>query len=365
MSLQETVEFVQRHFGDNRGVPNLPNVRPPLPPWLEGRIEAALPIEQGDRLVTEGTPAEDAMPSEAGDGASVEDLFAYYLPFHFYKKGWGAYIRAYGIERLARLLTASGPLTVPSVLFGFRLLLEHERLHFLAELAASRLEVASGLPSYGSYFRDRSAAIHEEALANAHAFSRSKRGVSAALVQAAYSWMANQGPGYRDFPRWLGSHLPIGKRDAAAFMLAPIRSVSLPSTPPRGSVSRASGRTHSSPGAHPPLPAGPAEFLFLEPRRLWPPTYLVVDRPVPWLRVVRPFPKVFGLQVLVHTNDHKPPHIHIRVLRRRQETKYEWPVLRPLRGNPPLSRSDEKSLRAYVSAMLEEIEAKVKSVSWM
>ena len=350
MSLRETIDFAQTHFGNNQGVPDLPNVRPRLPVWLEGRIDEAVRIEDNDQPAIEGTVSEEATPSEATDGTSVEDLFAYYLPFHFYKTRWGTYIRAYGIERLAHLLTNPAPITPSSVFFAFRLLLEHERLHFLAELAASRIEVAVGLPSYQPYFGDRSAALHEEAIANAYALSSGKRGVSAPLVQAAHFWMSKQGAGYRDFHQWIGRRLAIGKRKTAEFMLnkrAQLRP----------------GRAHESRGRSLP-PTGPAEFLFQAPSRPNPPTYLIVDAPVPWLRVVRPFPKFLGLQVLVHTNDHKPPHIHIHVLQHKRETRYKWPDLHPLPGDLALSRSDEKSLRVYVQRYEKEIDAKVKGVPW-
>lgn len=320
-------------------------MRPRLPPWLEGRIEGAVPIENGDWPVLEGTPAETVGPADPGGGTSVEELFAYYLPFHFYTTGWGTYIRAFGLDRLARILAAPGLMNGSSLLFCFRLLIEHERLHFLAELAASRLEVASGLPSYRSYFGDRNAATHEEALANAQAFTASKRGIPAPLAQVASSWMSNQGPGYRDFFRWLGYDLAAGKREAASFMVHPVRS------------------PNSIPPTHYP-PDWPGEFLFEERRKLHPPTYLVVDQSVPWLRIARPFPKLHGLQVHVHTNDHKPPHIHIQVLKQGRETRYEWPCLRPLRGDPPLSRADEKGLRAYVDAMRSQIDSKVRGVPW-
>lgn len=52
------------------------------------------------------------------------------------------------------------------------------------------------------------------------------------------------------------------------------------------------------------------------------------------------------------------------MLNRRTETRYEWPALRPLRGDAPLSRADEKKLRAYVATMGSDIDSKVKSVLW-
>ncbi len=87
MSLQETVEFAQAHFGDNRGVPNLPDVRPRVPPWLEEGLEAAVPIAEGDRPVIEGDPAGASAEEGPANGASIDELYAYYLPFHFYRKG--------------------------------------------------------------------------------------------------------------------------------------------------------------------------------------------------------------------------------------------------------------------------------------
>lgn len=359
--LQEIVEFAQTQFGNDSGVPNdMPEGRPRLPPWLEGRIGEGIPVEADDTPVIEDTPGKTTAGIEPRVGVSVEEFFAYYLPFHFYRTSWGIYIRAYGIDRLARLLTVPAPLTPAGVSFAFNLLLEHERLHFLAEIAASKLEVAFCQPSYEPYFRNTEAAFHEEAVANAHTLSSAKRGFANPLVKTASSWMSKQDPGYSDYHQWLGPLLPIGQRKASAVMVDAKPGI------------KVMGRVVGPQGFHllTPRPQNwPGEFLFDERRRMRPPIYLVVDVPVPWLRVVKPFPKQFGLQVLVHTNDHKPPHIHIKSLKGGRETRYEWDMLRgdvvgPLPGDRRLSRSDEKSLHAYVKAFVDEIEAKVKTVPW-
>ncbi len=329
-TLREVIDFAQSKFGNNNGVPSLPEGRPPLPPWLEGRIESAARIEEGDSPVIEGSPDGTTEQEEPREGASLEELFAYYLPFHFYQAGWGIYIRAYGIDGLARLLTSRRPLTPGAVSFAFRLLLEHERLHFLAEVAAAKLEVALRQSSYKEYFPKVKAALHEEAVANAWALSSCKRGVDASLLQAASSWMKTQGPGYCDFREWQGSQLRIGYRRAAESMSNVVPSLVVGQTSNTtfmkvgdDVLTTMVARQPSSVPPIPHTPGWPGEFLFEERRRMHPPIYLVVDIPVPLLRVVRPFPKQFGLQVLVHTNDHKPPHIHINVLKGGRETRYE------------------------------------------
>jgi hypothetical protein len=365
MSLRDTIiDFAQEHFGDNHGLPDDSSaVRPRLPNWIGDRgIEDAVPIEDADQPITEGPVPDDEPLVDTGTGAGESpspDVFAFYLPFHFYEKRWGIYVRAYGIGQLARILTKPKPASSESVNFAFRLLLEHERMHFITELSASKAEVAFGRTSYRFYFVDREMAYHEEALANAHAFSSTRRGASKPLINAAHIWMSGQGPGYCDFHKWVSPDLPKGKREAAEFMLKRPRV-----NPPDGRASLSHGyATSISPGDLGKT-GGPSEFLFEGMGQLKTPIYLVVDKAVPWLRFVRPFPKYAGLQVLVHTNDHKPPHIHVKVLQRRLETRYTWRALRPLQGDPRLPNEYEAKLQRYVDRYQGKIEAKVKSVLW-
>ena len=80
------------------------------------------------------------------------------------------------------------------------------------------------------------------------------------------------------------------------------------------------------------------------------------------MSVLRPFPNAYGMQVVVHTNDHPPPHIHIFIPPGGRETRYKWPELQPLKGDPPLQRSAEKALRRYLDAYGDEIREKLNSV---
>lgn len=76
--------------------------------------------------------------------------------------------------------------------------------------------------------------------------------------------------------------------------------------------------------------------------------------------ILRPFPKAHGLQVLVHTNDHPPAHIHIRA--NGLETRYEWKTLKPLKGDAQLSNSAEKSLQRYLEMHRADIHRKLVKV---
>lgn len=377
MALQDTIKHVQARFGDNLGNPGVVEKRPGVPPWLDHRSERVVPIGEGDWPIIEGEVGAPVGAPVPEPGASVEDFFAYYLPFHFYRNGWGTYLRAVGIFWLARIIAAPSAIDQSSLKFAFRLLIEHERLHFLAELAASRLEVVADRSSYRPYFRNPAAAEHEEALANAQSLALAKRGFPELLIKSATSWMSQQGPGYRDFSKWRGSQLPNGRRFAAQFMVGSIysaaKSLASISNSESGAHVASSSRRISGTSSAPlwlrPTGSGsslgPLEILFEERRRSQPPTYLVLDVPVPCLRVARPFPKCYGLQVCVHTNDHRPPHIHIHVLgRRNRETRYEWPKLRPLPGDRALSQADERRLRKYLDDLGTKIETKIQSIVW-
>lgn len=67
-----------------------------------------------------------------------------------------------------------------------------------------------------------------------------------------------------------------------------------------------------------------------------------------------------GLQALVHTNDHPPPHFHL--LLDDAEVRLEWPRLEPLKGDRRLSRKERKRLDSYLSEYGREIEEKINLV---
>jgi hypothetical protein len=301
--------------------------------------EAPVLVEANNRIEVEGRVRRGPRPTDDG---ITPDTLAYYLPFHFYCTTWGIYVRAEGVWALARRLVL--PKKLPDARFldcAYYLLLNHERLHFFAEYAAARIEVVTAQSCYERYFKDKYAALHEEALANAHALRGLLRGVSPKIVQAASAWMTTQGPGYCEFGNWLPPRFTEGERRAAARM-----------TPAAALTNRLSSAEH------------PAEFLFRNTSSRPVPVYIVLDPSVPWVRVVKPFPKDFGLQVLVYTNDHKPPHIHIECPPGTRRTRYRWPELTPLRGDQALRVNEEKRLRQYVDAYGGAIERKVTTIPW-
>lgn len=335
MSVEDTVRFAQDNFGTSEGLPN-GHERSPVPDWLVGRAENALPIDAHDDIEVESDDVEGGTFSEDDDYPENPgiDSLAYYLPFHFYKSDWGIYIRALGIERLAReLASPKHPVGITAIRSAYHILLEHERVHFFCELAASRIEVITDDATYRPYFQDKSAGEHEEAIANAAALMKS--GTRDSQLRSARIFMERQGPGYRDFDNWTDANFPMGERRAVSNMISTKKGLSRP-----------------------------GEFLF-DISKFRPPMFLVFDMPVPWLRLVKSFPKL-ELQVFVHTNDHKPPHIHVDFLdgSNPRKNRFEWDSLRPLKGTPSRPKRDLESLEAYVEQYRDQIADKIKKVPW-
>ena len=106
-------------------------------------------------------------------------------------------------------------------------------------------------------------------------------------------WMRNQGPGYRDYDSWLSSRSFSGVNKAAVFM-----AEILPEKRPRADSS-----------LHAFLFRGTHLYQTM-------PVIRVIDLAATGVSVLRPFPKEFGVPVLVHSNDHPPRHIHVQVLSR-------------------------------------------------
>ena len=182
------VEFAQGRFGTDAGLPAHAIARAPLPDWMAGAVSEATVLAEGDNPITlEGRVPMPHEPQPAGDGTTAE-VFAYYLPFHFYRTRWGIYIRGAGVWALARRLALPKKLPeVNDLACAYELLLDHERLHFFAEYAASRVEVVTAQACYETYFKDKDAALDEEALANAHALRGLRCQASPYVVQAASS----------------------------------------------------------------------------------------------------------------------------------------------------------------------------------
>jgi hypothetical protein len=333
MSVEDIIQYAQENFGSQDGSP-IGDFRPELPDWLSGRTVNGMQLDPRDEIEIDvggiGVFEGDDYPPNPNI-----DSLAFYLPFHFYKTDWGIYIRALGIRRLADQL-ASRHIGISAVRWAYNVLLEHERMHFICELAASRLEVIEGSSIYGPYFKDGVACQHEEALSNASVFIKKPWGTSNGLIKATHSFMKRQGLGYEDFDKWLDRNFDQGKRTAVSYM----------------------------PFSQSPKIL-PTEFLF-EINKYEPPAHLIIDEPAPWLQVFRRFPKENGLQVYVYTDDHAPPHIHVDFLdgSNKKKNRYEWPTLTPLRDAPNLSTSNRRKLENYVNRYFVEIDAKIARVRW-
>jgi hypothetical protein len=348
MRFDPVIDFAQERFGDDGGFPDDEGAFS-LPEGLAERVAEVIILAENEQQVSiENGAGPVADPEPLPDGTTPDNL-AYYLPFHFYRARWGIYIRASGMWSLAQRLAANRP-DINALNHARIILLEHERLHFMAEYAASRIEVVTAQSSYRPYFSDRIGAPHEEALANAKAIVQLKRYAPSAVVAAANKWMRLQPAGYREFEQWLPPKFIEGQRRAAAFMNPSAATTNL--------------ILSNRPGFNSKYAAHPADFLF----RLVPlkrvPLYFVMDASVSWMRIIKPFPKEFGIQVKVHTNDHKPPHIHIDCPPGTERTRYRWPDLSPLHGYPALASREEKRLGDYLAKYRAEIDNKIQSVPW-
>jgi hypothetical protein len=345
MANDPVIDFAQDLFGSDDEPSG--GGRAPVPAWVAGATAETVTVVSGEVTIrTEGDlplTLDDAPPA-----STHPDDLAYYLPSHFYRDRWGIYVRAAGVWTLARHLSKRP--TLDDLRFAYDALLLHERFHFFAEYAASRLEVVTAASRYREYFRVKHATLHEEATANAHAVSRLPHHGHAHRLASLQDWMLTQPDGYRQFRNALPPRYTTALRDAAAYMFrAPGRNKK---------VVIASVTNKLVHGSH------PAEFLFtaINPRRS--PTFVVLDASVPWLRVTKPFPKQFGLQVHVFPNDHKPPHIHIDCPPGNAFTRYLWPDLKPYPGDARLRKADEKGLQRYLVVHGNAIAKKVGTVPW-
>ncbi len=162
---------------------------------------------------------------ESGEPTEITEYLAWYRPFHFEPQDqWGIYFREMGIFKVARALTplaepSSGWPTLNELLDRAKELLHHhEAFHHVTEVAATSLEFIDAeapagsqggryLPYFYTHYEpwitrfDPERPI-EEALANAYAYSRPKRG----MKKAARRFMRSQPAGYSDFERYLGEH---------------------------------------------------------------------------------------------------------------------------------------------------------------
>jgi hypothetical protein len=340
-----------------------PSPRSEIPEWLRPGDGVLVPAD--GTLVVEG----DALPVQNGQPPAI-DAMAYYLPFHFYTDRWGIYVRGSGIVSVASMLaSATGAnFSLDFANLAHAILLHHERFHFFSEIACSRAELVLGNERYRQYFHDQGATACEEALANAHAFRTALRRQPVAIRQCVEQWMHTQGPGYRDFSRCLAPaawtdwcrtatrrmrNRKAGKNEIVCSthgIACGDSAVYTDRVIVQGTVIFRDGHKILS----------PTEFLYDGLARSVAPLRVVLD--APGVGLLKPFPKYRGLRVLVHINDHPPPHIHVESPPGLSFTRLEWPTLRPLRGDPALSKRQRKDLDSYLSEYRAEIDQKIRQV---
>jgi hypothetical protein len=345
MSLRSLVEFAQEHFGALSKLPDVNSApenlgpadgiklpsRPPVPTWIGQTGERDLPLD-GDHPWRIDGPIDPQQPPPEVETWGA-DALAFWVPFHFYRERWGIYIRQSGVIYLASVLKGDRlkPGDEKYLDLAETLLLEHELCHATVEIACTRAELVARTSLYQQYFADSTASAHEEAISNAEAILRTLE-LNDQVRARAEAWMRHQGPGYRDFWNWTESRkLSRGMDRVARFILKPL-------PPPQ------------------PKASGPSKaFLFHEARRYKIPAKRIVDLPQSHAAILRPFPKQFGIQVLVHSNDHPPPHIHIQMPPGGAETRYVWPDLLPMKNDQRLPTGGEKNLKRYLKEHGTEI----------
>ncbi len=369
MSLRSLVSFAQEHISRQQlnqhhhtPPPSLPRAsedkanldsddepgitRPEFPDWLRAAENEVIPLDEGTSLAIDddeqivATRVGDRLTGQRPNVYAGPDALAYYLPFHFYVDGvWGIYVRVKGIIELACEIKGDTVKRSDSAELkaGQQLLLDHECFHCLIEAAATRAEVVAGQPIYHSYFYDKRGAAHEEAMANAHAFRNLVPSFPSFSASVSY-WMSQQGVGYRDFQNFVkGRNFSHGQAKCGGNI---IRFV-----PPKRAI-----------GAY--LPSG---FLFGKHSPSIIPTYLVVESDVARY-VLKPFPKFNGIIVKVHSREHPPPHFHIEMPPGKERTRYVWPTLQPMDGDPKLSHKEEDNLRVYLREFGQEIHRRLVAV---
>lgn len=307
------------------------------PEWMSDDDELFVRLRGGDRIVVEGGVDEPTDLRDAPPGVSP-DALAYYLPYHLYKP-WGIYLRAAGISWLGRNLKGA-PLYRTDGQFievAKAMLLAHEHYHCVIETSATRAEFGAGHPAYRRYCSDGSARLHEEALANAYAFSRI-RGKHPRHAERLRDFMRLQPAGYCDFERWIGqSRFERGRGDAAQHILRQL---------PAGALAR------------PPVGG---EFLVagVPPSRI--PVYVHVER-TSGIDVLKPFPPAEGMRIQVHTRDHQPPHVHVQMPVGVERGSLKWTSLEPVRDTQPLSNEERRRVDRYLARYGVGINRKVNTV---
>jgi len=369
--IEGLVQHVQGIVEPINEIPDFNSSRSHVPDWIFNDDLYISSISVDEEILIES--GEDELVDISKDVKEVEknrnpDVYAYYLPFHFYRTKWGIYIKASGILAItAYLLGQKNLIGIDTSIINavYRILLEHEAFHYKVELACSRFEIPliellniHGIKNYPYlwYFSAPIAAEHEEAMANAHALtqleayhnkvkpcSTSQYQMIRALI---FQFMDSQPSGYKDY----GSYLH--KND---FKHGQDKTID--------SIRDSTYLNIISPSISKPPPSQiPGRQFFLDNNLPPCPIYLVQDKPSRILKIVKPFPAKGGVRVVIHTRDHPPPHFHLECPIGNEKGRYEWPSLKPLKGEETLSNKERKKLDIYLNQYREKIDQKINSV---
>ena len=151
------------------------------------------------------------------------------------------------------------------------------------------------------------------------------------MKKACRDFLGNQGPGYRDFGKYIQpQNFTNGLRELASQMKR------------AAAVGWGAGTPTPSQGT-------PTEFLFEGVRTNFVPTRLVNDMKSS-VNVIRRF-ELNGIEVSPWPNDHLPAHMHVDSRSGKWRTRYLWPdnwpnvsVSQPYPGNYLLNRKEQNAL---------------------
>lgn len=100
---------------------------------------------------------------------------------------------------------------------------------------------------------------------------------------------------------------------------------------------------------HPPATANPEVLRLYENAYFRVPLVRLHESRFPRLKSGRLFPKAHGLQVMVYTQEHPPPHFHVEFFGSERIVRLGWPSQIPLPGEPTLVGREEKDVRDQVA----------------
>jgi len=313
--------------------------------------------------------AKHAQPSVA---LTSFDAAACYVPFHFSTRHWGIHVWKSGLLSLVSDLIGHTRLTVGQtwiVGFAWQVLFLHELFHHWVEVGVARAQAPHVLGDwkffdsifcalYPPYVHDRPSSALEEALANALVANQIDRFYHPSFRSTAeYRHLRTRILRVMDAQPWpYCDYVKVLSRTHHAEGLAHL-------------MDRAFIQLQLNKTGFPRRPSSseimPPDIWFTGQRVHGSgtcPVYFIDDMPAFPLVFSRPFPKWNGLEVLVHPNDHKPPHIHAIHLGTREERRFTWDDLRPLDAEP--RRPVQRDVHRYCDHFRRRIDKRVKSMPW-